>query len=215
MRRSGVRVGELVRLEPKCLDEDLNGNGFLKVPLGKLNNERLVPLDDQTQTILRALQRRCPSGSSFLLLPDLTREKLKRELSDVLKEAAAGLDIPGPVVSHRLRHTYATGLLNAGMSLVSIMKLLGHRNLRMTMRYAAITQKTVVKEYHAALAKIEARYDLPTSPGAVEEPDPDRMLQDVISYLRNHAAGNSRARRLITRVHNLRRDIATLPTDPA
>ena len=210
MRRSGVRVGELVRLEPRCMDEDLKGNAFLKVPLGKLDNERLVPLDAEAIALLRSLQRLCPPKAFFLLLPELSRDKLKLQLSKALKEAAAGLDIPGPVVSHRLRHSYATELLNAGMSLVSIMKLLGHRSLSMTMRYAAITQKTVVKDYHAALAKIGARYDLPASPGSVDEPDPDRMLQDIISYLRNHAAGSSRANKLIARLHNLRRDISAL-----
>jgi site-specific recombinase XerD len=38
----------------------------------------------------------------------------------------------------RLRHTFASSLMNGGMSLLGIMKLLGHRDQRMTLRYTAI-----------------------------------------------------------------------------
>ncbi len=217
MRRSGVRIGELVRLDPRCLDEDLHDNVFIKVPLGKLDNERLVPLDDETRQIAKRLQQLCPSGAPFLIEPHLGRKKIVQRLRGTLKEAAADLDIPGPVVSHRLRHTYATELLNAGMSLVAIMKLLGHRSLRMTMRYAAVTQETVVKDYYKAMAKISARYELPdrASHSTIDDPDPDRMLRDVISYLRNNDEGDQRTRRLITRIHKLRYEIVHLDDAPS
>jgi site-specific recombinase XerD len=215
MRRSGVRVGELVRFEPQCTEEDLHGNVFLKVPLGKLDNERLVPIDQETCLIVERLQRQCSSGALFLLEPHLSRQTVVQHLQVALKNAASGLGIPGPVVSHRLRHTYATELLNAGMSLVSIMKLLGHRSLRMTVRYAAITQETVVKDYYGAMAKISPQYELPTQCSEIPEPDPDQMLRDVISYLRNHAGGDDRVKRLITRVHKLRYDLKHLIAKPS
>lgn len=210
MRRTGLRIGELVRLEPRCLQADRGGHAFLKVPLGKLDNERLVPLDQQAHEVLLSLTRDCPRGASFLLEPSFSRDKLIQRLGVTLKQAAAGLDIPGPVVSHRLRHTYATELLNAGLSLVSIMKLLGHRSFRMTMRYAAITQDTVVKDYHAAIARISAQYDVPVSPALPGEPDPERMLTDTISWLRNNGRDDRRAQLLIKRLYKLRDDIAPL-----
>jgi len=67
------------------------------------------------------------------------------------------------ITPHRLRHTYATSILNGGMSLVGVMKLLGHHSLRMTLRYAEITQETVVKEYYEALTQIEQTYQLKQS----------------------------------------------------
>ena len=210
MRRTGLRIGELVRLEPRCLQDDRGDTAFLKVPLGKLDNERLVPLDQEAQEVLESLTRASPRGAPFLLEPELGRNKLLERLSATLKQAAAGLDIPGPVVSHRLRHTYATELLNAGLSLVSIMKLLGHRSFRMTMRYAAITQDTVVKDYHAAIARISAQYDVPLPPALAGEPDPERMLTDTISWLRNNARDDRRAQLLIKRLYKLRDDIAPL-----
>jgi site-specific recombinase XerD len=111
MRRSGVRIGELVRFEPRCLERDLRGNAFIKVPLGKLDNERLVPLGDEARQVLESLQSQCPTGTEFLILPHLSRVTLMTQLSAALKAAAAGLDIPGPVVSHRLRHNDADPIM--------------------------------------------------------------------------------------------------------
>lgn len=214
MRSSGVRIGELVHLDTACIDEDPYNNSYLRVPLGKLDNERLVPLNDRARSIALALQRKCSKGDRLLILPGLGRDQLKNNLSKYLKETAAGLDIPGPIVSHRLRHTYATELLNAGMSLIGVMRLLGHRSLRMTMRYAAITQQTVVKDYYEAMSKISLQYDGCSANRAeiVDEacPDPDRMLRDVISFLRNQGEVNQQIHRLITRVHKLRYEIANL-----
>jgi site-specific recombinase XerD len=216
MRRSGMRIGELARLEPRCLDEDLRGNVFVKVPLGKLDNERLVPLDDETRQVAERLCQLCPADAPFLLEPHLTRETVIHKLRETLTLAARGLDITGPVVSHRLRHTYATQLLNAGMSLIGIMKLLGHRSLRMTMRYAAVTQETVVNDYFSAMANIAPRYELPkrTADTNPEAADADRLLRDVISYLRNNSATNN-AQRLITRIHKIRYEITQLENKPA
>jgi integrase len=56
MRRAGLRVGELRRLERDCVRDDHNGRHFLKVPLGKLNTERLVPLDAASLEIVTKLQ---------------------------------------------------------------------------------------------------------------------------------------------------------------
>jgi integrase len=52
-----LRVGELRRLERQCVVDDNEGRHFLKVPLGKLHNERVVPLDADTYTVLARLQR--------------------------------------------------------------------------------------------------------------------------------------------------------------
>jgi site-specific recombinase XerD len=215
MRRSGMRIGELLHLSPDCLERDLRGNSFIKVPLGKLDNERLVPLDDQTRDVLVSLQQKCPPGSQFLLQPTLCRKNIAQRLGAALKQAATGLDIPGAVVSHRLRHTYATELLNAGLSLVTIMKLLGHRSFRMTMRYAAIAQQTVVDDYHEAMAVIANKYDVaPSSSGQLADCCPERQALDLISALRKgcHSSPNSKHRveAIIKRIYKIRGDILDL-----
>jgi site-specific recombinase XerD len=219
MRRSGVRIGELVRLETDCLERDLNDNTFLKVPLGKLDNERLVPLDTQARDVLKTLLELCPHDAELLITPQLSRDKLKYRLYKTLKQAAAGLDIPGPVASHRLRHTYATELLNAGLSLVTIMKLLGHRSFRMTMRYAAIAQKTIVEDYNAALCHIARKYDTQaTDPHSSADLDLQRQTIDLISSLRKTADSRPEAKpridALIKRLYKISDDITALIPHP-
>jgi integrase len=66
MRRTGLRVAELRRLERDCVREDRQGERFLKVPLGKMNNERLVPLDQATLRAIRSLQRQAAPGGQLL-----------------------------------------------------------------------------------------------------------------------------------------------------
>ena len=111
MRCTGLRIGELIRLVPLCLEKDHLDNAFLKVPLGKLHNERLVPLDRVTRRLLEALQSQCPDHADFLLLPKYARATLQNRLARTLKNAASDLDTHGRVTTHRLRHTYATELL--------------------------------------------------------------------------------------------------------
>jgi site-specific recombinase XerD len=47
---------------------------------------------------------------------------------------------------HALRHSFATRLLNEGVSLAVVRKLLGHRNMQTTLRYAEVTDATVKRE---------------------------------------------------------------------
>jgi site-specific recombinase XerD len=55
---------------------------------------------------------------------------------------------------HCLRHTFATGLLNAKMPLECLRVLLGHSNLEITRRYARLTDKTREEEYFTAMDRI-------------------------------------------------------------
>ena len=135
------------------------------VPLGKLANERLVPVDDETVELIGRLRSTGKTDRRWLLETPRGNRTDPVRYRAALREAGEGLSTDGPLVTHRLRHSYATSLLSAGMSLVGVMRLLGHRDYRMTLRYAAITQETVTREYVKALAKIEHRYQ-PTTPAS-------------------------------------------------
>ena len=52
-----------------------------------------------------------------------------------------------------MRHTFATEMVRLGVSLPALMQLLGHRDIRMTLRYAQITQADLQREYFAARHK--------------------------------------------------------------
>jgi site-specific recombinase XerD len=177
LRGAGLRLGEMRELQLDCL-WDLPGHGtWLKVPLGKLNTERVVPLDDPTLAALdswmrvRGRQRALPHPrdgrpTDFLLAIGGQRigaSRIRRGLAQAT--AAAGLTdragAPLHVTPHQLRHTYATSLINAGMSLQALMALLGHATPEMTLRYAALADSTVRAAYDQAMGKIRARQQLP------------------------------------------------------
>ena len=219
MRRTGIRSGELRSLEYHCIRTDHLKNTFLKVPLGKLNNERLVPIEEDTVALIGKLQ-----GSGVhprdLLLARASGAKGKapyEPLRRAIAEAADGLNGAGKITTHRLRHTYATSLLNGGMSLVGLMRLLGHRSYKMTLRYAAITTETMGTEYFEALGKIESRYKLVRPPRGSAEHDPAKMLLDVMHWLRTRAfadgAQKRRARMLEKRLDRIRAAIEKMPID--
>jgi len=68
---------------------------------------------------------------------------------------------PLRITPHQLRHTYATQLVNAGMSMQALMALLGHVTPEMTLRYASLAGPTVRGAYDAAMAKLHQRRPLP------------------------------------------------------
>jgi site-specific recombinase XerD len=76
-------------------------------------------------------------------------------LSKKLKETGRQVNVQ--VTAHRLRHTYATQLLNVGCQVTSIQKLLGHTNLNTTMTYARAYDETVMRDYFHAVQVIEAQ----------------------------------------------------------
>ncbi len=77
---------------------------------------------------------------------------------------AAGQRMGVPVHAHRLRHTCATQLLNAGCPVTSIQKFLGHKKLNTTMVYARAHDATVEADYFAAMGRIEQRMELTSMP---------------------------------------------------
>jgi integrase len=188
-RATGLRIGELLDLELDCVHQVPRQGAWLKVPLGKLKTERMVPLDDQALAIVdRIVAARAPGRPlphprdgrpvEFLLTrygrrisPDALRATLARTCN------AAGID---PVTPHQLRHTYATALINAGLSLQALMALLGHSSAAMSLRYGRLFDATVRADYERALALTKARLGpvLPTAPA--ETPDRDWREQPLI-----------------------------------
>jgi hypothetical protein len=77
------------------------------------------------------------------------------------------------VYAHRLRHTCATQLLNAGCRITSIQRFLGHKKLNTTMIYARAHDQTVAEDYFPAMQRVEQRLEI--IPKSEQEP----MDEDV------------------------------------
>jgi integrase len=176
-RATGIRIGELRDLELDCVHQ-IDGHGaWLKVPLGKLATERMVPLDDETVTILdRIAARRTPgrplphprTGAPVdFLLVHQGRRISACALREELARACQIAEIP-TATPHYLRHTFATALVNAGCSLQALMQLLGHVSANMSLRYGRLFDATVREEYERALTQTKAH--LATGPAAPPAP---------------------------------------------
>lgn len=167
MRKCGLRIGELRNLTVQSVQQDLNQNYFLNVPMGKLKTERVVPLDPKAVEIFYRIkafhEKRKPLSNGrvpYLVSHERgDRRRTRTHLADVLHGACKGLKIPGNTNLHRLRHTFATSLLSAGLPLQCLKELLGHTDIKMTLIYAAVTQETLRRDYFDALTKIQSRYE--------------------------------------------------------
>lgn len=166
MRLTGMRIGECVDLAPDCL-RHLGGQQWsIHVPHGKPRSERWVPVDDPARALverLAFLRTLAPGPAGDFLLPrPRGRAKLRQALRAALSRAATEAGLQGHIVPHQLRHTYATSLLRAGVSLPALMRLLGHHTANVTLRYVEVTQLDLHREYHAA--QQNPRYLIPSPP---------------------------------------------------
>ncbi len=122
---------------------------------GKGKKERLVPIGEPA---LKAIQNywstlpQPPSGQSPVFLAQVKRPAPMKpiDLARRLKKhlAVAGLD--PKLTPHKLRHSYATHLLDAGADLRSVQELLGHAHLVTTQVYTHLTTERLKKAYDAA-----------------------------------------------------------------
>lgn len=166
LRASGLRIGELLNLPLDCLRHLGDEQWALHVPLGKMHTERLVPVDDDmhqihSRLLLLRQHHDAAARSSFLLPRSNSHYAAYLVLRDALAEAAQAAGCATRVTPHQLRHTYATEMLRAGMSLPGVMQLLGHKTVIMTLRYILVSQTDLQRQYHLAHQNIAKFYSMP------------------------------------------------------
>jgi len=177
MWQGGLRLGEVEEL--RLEDLDFPGKR-LTVRNGKGLKDRTIYL---SETMIDAMQEYLVARglgvddhvflySNVPLKKDLIRSRLKE----------AGQRVGVHVYPHRLRHTCATQLLNAGCRITSIQAFLGHKNLNTTMIYARAHDQTVADDYFAAMKRVEQRLEISPIPQeeppaeAVQEPEQAQLL---------------------------------------
>lgn len=176
LRGAGLRVGELLDLEVGSVIDYGPTGTWLRVPLGKLATERMVPLDASTLAALdewtttRGTHRPIPhprtGRATDFLFTARGRRLGQTRLRNGLLAAAANAGLKGPggaplvVTPHQLRHTYATALANAGMSIQALMALLGHVTPEMTLRYATLASPTLRNAYDDSIGKLRRQLTL-------------------------------------------------------
>lgn len=177
LARTGIRRSELLALTVGAVVQ-IGSAFWLRIPVGKLHNDRYIPLHPQLKELLDDwIAHHRPTGlRSGLLLLERNRPVTSLRVANALDRIGEQAGI-GHVTAHQLRHTLATQAINRGMSLDAIAALLGHKTLAMTMVYARIADKTVAEEYFAVTEKVEALYDQPRQLAGDDEGTEMRKLR--------------------------------------
>ena len=166
-RWSGARRDEIRRLQLDCLDSYPDGTPRLRIPAGKTKRERMVPLNEEAAAAIRALQAIRSPDRGFIdsvtgvVTPQLfvrhgQRLSVAYLFEDPLQIACrqAGLvdsDGRDTITAHRFRHTVGTQLAERGAKLHTIMQVFGHSSASMSMVYARISDREVLRDYQAVL----------------------------------------------------------------
>ena len=157
LRHTGMRIGECVDLSYDCLRSTGPRQWTIHVPLGKLKTERMVPLDAFGRDLVHRLRffrslDPLPEDGRLLARPG-SKVAILVQLRDYLHLVCHSLGLSTRIVPHQLRHTYATEMLRSGVSFPILMKLLGHVDPAMTMRYVDVALTDLEREFQLARSK--------------------------------------------------------------
>jgi site-specific recombinase XerD len=137
----GLRVSEIVNLKVKDID---SGNMQVLIENGKGKKDRYVNLPESLLEDLRDYYKKY-HPKKYLFEGQSSGKYSIRSVQNVFKSAMKKANINKDVGIHGLRHSYATHLLESGTDISYIQQLLGHSNIRTTLTYANVAQKSLKK----------------------------------------------------------------------
>ena len=169
---AGCGPGSWCGFDTGCLvtARDAAGGGathWLRVPVGKLHNDRMVPVRPALVEAIDAWMRlRGPQPLHHDERTDARRDflftwqggRLSEHTLNSLIAALCKLAGVPRYTSHRFRHTLAVQWRRNGMRIETIGQMLGHRSLQMTLRYAAVMPPTMRRELDAAFAALDEEH---------------------------------------------------------
>jgi integrase/recombinase XerD len=140
----GLRLGEGLRLQTGDIDA---GRQRVHIRDAKGNKDRLVPLPTNTLNVLRRFRKvhkhplfLFPNRKRGLKNAHLVDSHLERNgVQTAMKKVVKELKFMKKISCHSLRHSYATHLLEAGVDLLELQKILGHVSLLTTSKYTHLT----------------------------------------------------------------------------
>lgn len=163
LRHTGMRIGECADLSYDCLHQVGPARWAIHVPLGKLKTERMIPVDSFVCELvqrLRFFRSFDPHPVDGRLLARYSgKQTFIKRLRLYLYDVTAAVGISTHIVPHQIRHTYATEMIRAGLSLPVLMTLLGHVKAEMTMKYVQVAGTDLQREFH--LARSQPRHLVP------------------------------------------------------
>jgi site-specific recombinase XerD len=156
----GLRSAEVLNLQLSDIDVD---NYYARLR-GKGNKERLVPIPDPTATPLAAYLRLerprfCLTDRVFVALqgPRTGRPMTSSGLRSLFRHRRRQSRLVN-ANPHSARHTFATEMARAGVSVAVLQRLLGHVHVETTMRYINLSLEDVAESHRQAVDAIHKRY---------------------------------------------------------
>lgn len=140
---TGLAYADVSKLNKYHLFTGEDGNTWIKISRTKTNTQALIPVIPQAKTILIKYKEQMRSVNSELLLPIISNQNLNK----YLKEIGEITGIKKRLSMHLGRHTFATTItLNKGVDIVSVSKMLGHKNLKVTQVYAKTSMLKIAED---------------------------------------------------------------------
>ena len=158
LAHTGIRTCELLDLRQEDVDLEQRR---LHIRHGKHERDRVVYLTETAANAVRRYLERCPHPEQALVFVNAQGDPLPPEwLLGRIRKLGKVAQVP-TVTPHRLRHTMATRLINTGVPITTIQKLLGHRFLSTTQIYARVYDATVERDYRLAMERLEQNQPMP------------------------------------------------------
>jgi integrase len=132
---TGLRRGELFKLEWRDLDFN-TGQGIVSVKAAKNYETRYVPMNEKTRRSLLDHPKRLVDGKVCPLVFNTPKGEPLHDIRTGMGYALERAQIGRHIRFHDLRHTFASDLVMEGVDIRTVAKLLGHKDIRITMRYA-------------------------------------------------------------------------------
>ncbi|MBI1841541.1 MAG: tyrosine-type recombinase/integrase [Verrucomicrobia bacterium] len=147
----GLRVSELAAMALP----DIRWSEQVVRVMGKGRKERLLPIGGHALRAIQKYRDRLPATSAkaqavFLAHPDRGAAISPRVIQLRLKRYLVSCGLDSKLTPHKLRHSYATHLLDRGADLRSVQELLGHAHLATTQVYTHVGMDRLKKAYDAA-----------------------------------------------------------------
>lgn len=142
----GLRIAELLALDVK--DVDFLGD-TVRVT-GKGSKERIVPAGGPAVSAIQRYRQQAVITSGPLFLSKRRTRLTQQAVDQLLKKYLKHSGIPFAISPHKLRHSFATHLLDAGADLRSVQTLLGHASLSTTQIYTHVTKERLKQAYDDA-----------------------------------------------------------------
>ena len=146
----GLRISEGTNLKVNDIDSK---RMLVRIQTGKGNKERYAPLPKRTLELLREYWLLIRSQSWLFPASDAVGHISNVTVAACSKKVLFKSGIAKPATVHTLRHSYATHLLENGVDLQIIQRILGHKSPKTTTIYTHLTQKRI-KQLHNSIDKL-------------------------------------------------------------